>query len=208
MGGIGSGRCSRGRKYSLDDCRRLDINHMVRTSAIPKQGWSSGSWEWCDRNTGEAVLSIGYESNTFCDDRYIQLRYTLTKTQEKFDYRIRLVKTKTRFGGERLWFICPVTYRRVGKLFFHPHRMMFLSRHACRLAYDSQSQSRSDRAINRMWKFKNKLGGYDFFPMRPKGIRERTYRRLLKQVNDLEDRVDTLFSQRFGAMMERWPMLD
>lgn len=98
-------------------------------------------------------------------------------------------------GGSRPWFACPgvvngVTCgRRVAKLYGAGR--YFLCRYCYGLAYSSQSETASDRALRRANKVRMRLGGdpgmLSPFPKRPKGMHLRTYERLHHRVWDAEE---------------------
>lgn len=197
MGSIGSGDWYRSKKSYLDDCRNLCINRMVKLKAISPDGRTSGSWVWTDVQTGEKTSSIGYEScTTDPENMYLRLYYTLTGTGQKVDYKIKLVTTRPRYGGKRFWFICPYKGKRVAKLYLPYGAIYFASRHAYGLKYASQSETVQGRAINRMWRYKNKLGG-EFFPTKPKGMHEKTFKRILNHAYRAETKADKLFFSAF-----------
>jgi hypothetical protein len=151
MGGSGSGifyhwwRSSK--KTVVEDCRRLDANRWMREDILKAGVWHSGSWAWFrDEARTERTSSIGYEVNTREDRPWLRLFYTFTESQDALDYRIRLVTTRSRFGGLRWWFICPLVVngrpcgRRVGKLYLPPHSRYFGCRHCYDLTYTSAQE--------------------------------------------------------------------
>lgn len=180
MGGIGSGQYYRwGKRTNTDNASRLDINRMVKQGAIPRAGWRSGSWIWSDKRTGEQSSSIGYEANTTDkDNSYLRVYYTIKGMDKKMDYKIPIVRTQPNYGGERFWFICPVKGVRVSKLYLPYGGDMFASRQAYRLKYGSQSETFYDRALRKKWKLLAKFDDRYDFPMRPKGMHQKTYKRL------------------------------
>lgn len=107
-------------------------------------------------------------------------------------YQISLDTTPCRFGGQRWWWICPATYRRVAKLYLPNGGLRFLSRGrgAYRLAYTSQREGRIDRMHARSRRLFAKLGadyGEQYgsnWPPKPKGMHWRTYEAIC-------DRLDT-----------------
>lgn len=198
MGGHGSGNWYRSKKTYVDDCRCLDINRMVKLGAIPRNGWQSGSWFWKDAETGETKSTIGYEADTRnTANPYIRIHYTFTEGQRKIDYKVYLSRTQAHYGGERFWFICPSKGRRVSKLYLHPGGDIFASRHAYGLAYESQSESPSDRANSKKWKIVRKTGG-DYCPVRPKGMHHKTFERILDEFWRLEELCDWHLIKKFG----------
>lgn len=54
---------------------------------------------------------------------------------EAFGRKIELITTKTRFGGERFWFVCPSCAKRVGKLYALPENMKAVCRICFRMHY-------------------------------------------------------------------------
>ena len=81
--------------------------------------------------------------------------------------------------GERQWFDCPGCRRRCRILYGGPR---FRCRLCHRLAYETQFESRGQRANRRAHKIRRRLGGSDClmdeFPPRPRGMHWATYRRL------------------------------
>jgi len=190
MGGIGSGSwCRWDKKTTVEDCRVLDLNRMRKCGAIFAQGVTNGSWVWSDPDTDEERSSIGYESNTLeHDNSYLRIDYTFTESQKKIDYKVRLERTRTNYG-ERFWFVCPVTGKRVTKLYLPSGGDIFASRHAYRLPYASQSENAAERALRKKWKLVRKTDG-DMYPVRPKGMHHKTYERLMDKFCQVEEECD------------------
>ena len=94
------------------------------------------------------------------------------------DEVVNLRSTKTSLAGIRRWFECPGCNRR--------SRILYGPRFRCRLchglSYESQFESRTQRANRRARKIRRRLGGSDClmeeFPPRPRGMHWATYRRL------------------------------
>ena len=190
MGGYGSGR--RSSKAKLEDGLRLDLNRLLRCGQLRKHSWTSGTLTWSYVGCGEVIATVGYESDLSASDyQWLRLYYTITRYDEKtkMDYKIRLAKTRTNFGGERLWFICPLTGKRSSVLYSVSGSDYFASRSAYNALYRSQCKSPQDRAIDRMWKLKNRLGGEEFW-LKPKGMHETTYQRKLQEIFDAEELCD------------------
>ncbi len=68
-----------------------------------------------------------------------RLRLSYTRNWEDIAYELRLVGEPCRFGGLRWFAICPVTFRKVSKLYLPPGAKRFLARKAWRLSYASQN---------------------------------------------------------------------
>ncbi len=208
MGGYGSGRNGFSTTAKVDEGLKLDINKLKRDGMLALNSWQSGSLAWTRVGTGEETGSIGYETNTLDkNDMWMRVHYTHTShyndEPNKMDYKIKLETTQPNYGGKRLWFICPLTHERAGVLFSPPGSKWFASRHAYNLKYQSQSRSAHDRAIDRMWKLKNRLGG-DEYLRKQKGMHWKTFERMVEEIHDAEEMCDAYLAQfvmkRFGSL--------
>lgn len=188
----------------VDYCRTLNINRMIETGAIKHGTCKSGSWVWTDSETGKEKASIGYESNTLDEaNPYLRLRYILTDRGKNIDYKIPLTFTRAQYGGQRVWFICPVKLIRTAKLYLPYGSDLFASRQAYGLKYKSQSETPSDRALRKKWKIVHKTDGYDF-PVKPKGMHEKTFERILDEFY----RQDEICMGYMAAFVQkRWGLL-
>ena len=67
-------------------------------------------------------------------DEHLEVIYTNTRGGERKDVRqtVRLTFTRPNYGGKRWWMLCPVSGRRVGKLYLPPGGDVFASRQAWR----------------------------------------------------------------------------
>lgn len=142
MGGHGSTRWGwHSKRLPVEDCAVLDASRWTSTGvlAVPL-GWRAGSFGYHvdSSDWGEPV---------------IWLHYTLPRSDEHFDYPIRMTGTRPNFGGLRWWFLCPVLMRgsrncgrRVGKLYLPPGGRYF----ACRACYDLTYEScqTSDKRVS------------------------------------------------------------
>jgi hypothetical protein len=114
----------------------------------------------------------------------VRLIYTLTLNGEKrnMDERIALIYKPCNFGGSRPWFQCPRCARQVAVLYLRSGR--FACRHCQRVAYSSQSEDVMGRMWRKQQSIEARLG--DNW-LRPKGMRQNTYRRLLDSLMDCEE---------------------
>jgi hypothetical protein len=148
MGGPGSGSHyhwwrSR-KKTTVEDGRSLDAIRWMREGILKPGIWHSGGWAWfSDEVRTEQTSALGYEVNTLSVSPWLRLTYTITRTKEALDYRLRLATTRPRFGGLRWWFVCPLVVngrpcgRRVAKLYLPPGGRYYACRHCNRLTYTS-----------------------------------------------------------------------
>ncbi|PCJ95123.1 MAG: hypothetical protein COA45_12405 [Zetaproteobacteria bacterium] len=202
MGGYGTGRYYRSKKTVIEDYRCLDINRMVKLGSIQPDTRRSGSWTWTNTNTGERVSSFSYTSNTLDPhDMYLNVSYTTVSTDKRHDYNIRIERTSLHYGGHRYWFICPYTGRRVAKLYGANGADKYGSRHAFNLSYASQSEASHDRALRKKWKLLDKVGGDQDWPLKPKGMHQKTFERLLDKFYHNEDIIEGHLVQFLKGMM-------
>jgi len=140
MGGYGSGR-KWTRKFTVEDCRALEISVFINSSAVRSGGWIS--WK---NHTGEVTSSIGYSSD--CSGDYsatLRFTYTLTRDDQRsrIEEPVQLTTTRPFFGGIRWWFVCPLyingraCQRRVRKLYLPSGGTYFGCRTCYNLTYES-----------------------------------------------------------------------
>lgn len=120
MGGWGSGpRRPGGRKWAVENCHVLDVA-ALRRAGVLAAGDRAGSLAlggYTPRGTVDYAVTVGETGGV------LRLVYRLPKTDERFDYPVRLEPTPCRFGGRRWWLVCPLAVegkacgRRVQKLY-------------------------------------------------------------------------------------------
>jgi len=165
----------------VEDYRHIDIRRWRRKGFLrPGEGFG---WYWRYEDGRES--SIGVEVS----EEAVRLSYSVGEAarRRKLDYEVRLDWTLCHFGGTRPWFICPGRGcgRRVARLYFLG--LYFLCRHCHGLGY---GEGRPYRLLRRVRRIRTRLGGsaglsYPF-PLRPKGMWRRTYRRLRLEAEALE----------------------
>ena len=209
MGGFGSGRPSGSGRGTVESARAIDVNKLQREGCL-KPGWNGG-WQWTSggKQTGWIGLRAGPD--------HVRLSYKVRVAGGEWqdvEEAGRGTRERGRFGGSRAYLICPgvvngrVCARRVVKLYGAGRH--FLCRHCYRLAYACQGESSLDRTHRRVRKVRRRLGGtdnlFDRFPERPKGMWERTYRRLRDRIINDEMRAEAMFviqGQQLLARIDR-----
>ncbi len=199
MGGAGSGLSEfYGARPIVEDTLSLDVRELKRRGCL-KPG---GSWTWSWSADGEPLGAIGIAA--FHDS--LILGHTWGRQGESSEtkcYAIALVWTRCHFGGERPWFLCPMPgcQRRVAILYAGER---FACRHCRNLAYDSQRRPSYWRAGERANKIRKRLGWpYGIFTergSRPKGMHEKTYRRLLAEYDALAGYCEAIVGACFGTL--------
>jgi hypothetical protein len=173
-------------KYAVEDYRALNITSLRRDGVLVP-GYSC-NWQWS--RAGEVVASIGLA----VESRYSLRLHYQSRSQgavpEQHNYAVGITWTPCHLGGERPWFNCPGCDRRVGKLYSSTH---FVCRHCLKLNYATQQASKRDRALNRSWTLRRRLGcdagmyviAADCIP-RPKGMHRKTFARHIERLERVE----------------------
>jgi hypothetical protein len=132
MGGYGSG-WAREKKTPVEDCWVLSVGKLQRDKLVRQGLRSYRSMTWTNTATGDKKASIGYEIDTLDADAWLRLRYTLERSGEAVDYRVRLTTKPLPWGGVRWGFLCPGRNcgRACRKLYLPNGGRYF----ACRLCY-------------------------------------------------------------------------
>lgn len=108
---------------------------------------------------------------------------------------IRLAHTACNYGKSRPWFVCPVCQRRAGVLYMRAGR--FACRRCQRVSYASQSGD----ILDRMWCKQSKIEArLDAHLQRPRGMRQKTYGRLMELLEACEERSEHAFVE-FAAKL-------
>lgn len=153
MGGFGSGRYIRlvsRSKYSVADKNvlRLDIRELYKDDFV--QGEARGSITWLQQ--GKPVASIGTRFDPCRLALVLDYEFGIPPVPVK--ERVYLTYTACNYGGDRPWFVCPSCGRRCAVLW---GKGRFLCRLCQRVAYASQNESGSSRAIRRVHEIRAKL---------------------------------------------------
>ncbi len=190
MGGWGSGGGRNATKTT--DLRRIDLADLRRLNMLRECGPRLFCWS---RN-GESVASVGVEYRR----TKIILKYRVREYGGEWTpirEEIPLARTAQKFGGERIWFVCPGCGRRCRAIYGGDY---FRCRKCHKATYPSQYEDYYNRLISRAQDVRIKLGasgGMDeLFPPKPKWMRWKTYRRL--------ERDDELAGAMFWAMLREY----
>ena len=184
MGGSGSGRRQRYQRRTTEGYLALDISVLRRRGLL--QPGRSGTIAWSREGARLGSASL------FAESGRLRLSYQTTTSEgsaERIDERIEIWSTQTLLGGQRQWFRCPGCHRQCRILYGGPR---FRCRLCHGLSYESQFESRTQRANRRARKIRRRLGGSDClmeeFPPRPRGMHQSTYQRLQVQEAAADER--------------------
>jgi hypothetical protein len=157
------------------ECARLDVHELAREGKLKlgTRGWLFGA--------------ISFEVTGGPDARQLVLEFPLKSAGgELLDPLQQIICCywrKAHFGGRYLMFTCPECHRPVRVLYARAYdRIFFFSCHKCAgITYQSTMGHRWDRSARRIEKLRARLkwGAGGTMPIKPRGMHERTYQRIL-----------------------------
>lgn len=197
MGGFGSGN-----RWNHSGRGTCEANHRVDIRFMRKQGFlypgSQGTLSWS--RGGEQTGWIRFRSSS----NNLQLIYRARPAGGDWvdvDEQFVIEKLNQPFGGTRGYFICNGCHRRCMVLY---GGMRFRCRKCSNLSYASQNESETDRACSKARQIRKRLGCEgtfdDPFPPKPKGMHWKTYNRLEKECEFLEQRLEAHFAMLIGRL--------
>lgn len=178
---LGAGRPAY--KVKGEQLQRVDVRVWARKGLLTGNRFFSWSWNRGGEPTGSIGVKVTPQSA-------VTLEYSLTYDGERrsISERVELIYKPCNFGGARPWFQCPRCARQVAVLYMRSGR--FGCRHCQRVAYSSQSEDVMARTWREQRRIEEKIGE-DW--QRPKGMRQRTYERLMDRLEDCQSRRDEAF---------------
>jgi hypothetical protein len=194
MGGYGSGRYFKhDTRITLDELTSLSVTEMARKQIFAIGSDTSGTISWNNSDSAISFIASTHDDQNL----YLRLQYKLLSSNEFQDYTIRLSRTSMRFGGWRWWFHCPKTDHRVTRLYLVPEDGRFVSRHAYKLLYSSQTHGDFDRALAMRKKYKNQLG--DFVYLKPFRMHQKTYDWLFERFRYYDAKVNEIAANKVSS---------
>ena len=177
MGGMGSGRS--GWRLLCESCPSIDIRQWMRDGdLVPGQHFAL---RWSNTNLIVSVLA-----------GFGEVQLTVDGTSRW----VSLGNTPCHFGGQRVWFCCPVCMAHVANLYFRSRQ--FACRRCQRLAYRVENLNRVQRLWAASVRIERRLGD-DLG--RPKGMHQATYMTLLARHRTI---IDTRYSSFNVATRKRF----
>ncbi len=191
MGGYGSGRWAHHRKKATVEAYYcVDIaTFKVEISRILQGRFFGVEWSMplSGSVTRELCVALSNEEGV--------LFLRLAIPGHGVNDTILLTSSEPHYGGRRWWLTCPQCRRRVRKIYWSAGCPNFRCRKCRDLAYRSQRRRWFERQAQRIVKIKGQLGARGTAtapaaptPLRPKGMRETTYWRLVGTLRNAERR--------------------
>ncbi|MCH4248628.1 MAG: hypothetical protein LKF82_12510 [Acinetobacter populi] len=176
----------------------LTISRLHK-SGVLEHGYIGG-WQW---DNGKASIGIKTIKQ--------QLILNYTSKGKPFNYPVQIVTTPCNYGGVRYWFECPNCHKRVGKLYI-AENLMFECRKCQNLNYATQQNDKLGsvttvlcRLRNRLnWEYENALPLPIYKQIKPKGMHETTFQRLVARHEYIEWKRNKICVQNFKAFAKRY----
>lgn len=194
-------------RANLQEGLGLNLNRLMRQGFLSPGAWSGPRLlTWSYIYTRERVASVWLSSDLSCPfNAWVKIEY------EGSSQTIYLTRQDRHFGGGQWYFVCPRTNAYCSVLWLPPGATFFASRKhwGRRVAYGSQFQARHDRALSQAQTIRYRLAGADFAgidefdPPKPKGMRWRTYDRLITKSRRLEGIADERTFSLIYQLMQR-----
>jgi hypothetical protein len=205
VGGDGSGRHWTSVKATTSQYYGLDIRRWPRDVLLTP----GLAFRTCWVQDGKELISVNVRTEL---DRVILsygYRRTDGQTWQSLEYSVRIEWTRCNYGGKRAWFRCPARGcgRRAAILYLGGE--FFACRHCYQLVYQCQREPAHARALRKAVAIREKLSvspaGIVVFPIKPKGMHERTYQRLLTAYKDADARSLPPFLRRLICQRSKDP---
>ncbi len=183
MGGRGSGRTQSFATDKCEDYRSIDLAWLRRQNS--RSSGREGRLTWSRNDAVFASVSYSLEDTNL---RLIYRTRSYGGNWKDVAETLPITTTKTNFGGQRHWFICPSCRHRCRKIYGGSY---FRCRRCHGLKYESQYERNFNRAATQAHKLRSRLGQSgsldDSFPEKPKGMHWRTYHRLQQRDTELQN---------------------
>lgn len=141
-GGCRWGAGRPGTRRVAEDLMRIDLRVLRRLDLLKRRGPFRFAWSVAGEEVGSAVLEVFDERLTVRLHAQVAQGVWQPMTQS-----VRLEATPCRFGGSRLWAVCPACRGRVLALYWANAR--FACRGCQSVRYRSQGESARHRSIAR-----------------------------------------------------------
>jgi hypothetical protein len=173
------------KRNRLEDGIKLDLNKL-RVQAT-SQSEPTQQVIYCNPRYSADARRFGLLVWRFSSATRGSMRLLL----DSLDQSIDLVALPRHFGGQQLYFLCPVTGRRASVLWLPPGESCFASRQAWgnQFAYASQFQTRTYRARSVAHEVSCRLSDKDYSPIyhvspppKPRYMHQGTYEKLLMRL--------------------------
>lgn len=197
MGGYGSGRWGGSPTIEATASYVLSAATLKRMRPGTR---TNVSLRWSDGFEAAVVFDATHPGGA-----YVELRHAIrAKDERDVSYRVCLARSFPPYGGGRWWFVCPRHQRRAFKLYLPLGGHQFWSRQAYGLGYACQRGTALDRAHRHKSKIERALWWDGDEPVRPPGMWHKTFTRMLVELEDAVERVDTVWLPHALRLLSRY----
>lgn len=135
-------------KERVENCAVLDVLELAHAGHLVEGSRAGRTWS----RAGREIAALFWHVEDDCLRPDVLLNGDMIN---KHPWPVELTRTRTSFGAERVWFLCPMLGERVRKLYLPPQGSNFGCRSCHSLSYASR-QTRASGHWNRMT-FRDKL---------------------------------------------------
>lgn len=211
--GSGGARSGAGRpayKVKTGSLKSIDVRLFARLGYLKGEG--AYSWHWYLRGEPAGNIHVHVNareqsallrdiangaSQTMSLISHLRLVYAATINGKLTQYndRVDLAYTACNYGKSRPWFVCPLCYKRLAKLYLRFG--YFACKHCQKVAYSSQSQDAIDRTWGVQYKIEARIGENH---KRPKGMHHKTFAALREKLYQTVWVRETAIDARVGQL--------
>lgn len=194
MGGFGSGKVRR--RGNLYHSKEINIRYLKKNGYLSSNQPQVLGWRRDGKITGSVCVSF--------TENQIQIDWKQKEGDQEWEDKqasISIEKTACRFGGTQPWFICPTCHRKVINLYLHS-KGQWSCRQCADLFYPSENESKLDRQRRKVDRLKSKLR--EDYWIKPKGMHQKTFDRLLNQYLDAETQYHRLTKEAIEKLVSRF----
>ena len=193
MGGIGSGRgCWRSKNF-VEETRFITSKWVKAHLQLLQKQPLQVNWHQGKESLGSASVSLVNHNQLFVQYKYRRSCEGDWSTVTEF---IPLQFSACRYGGSRVWFICPKCGRRAAFIYVDT---VVACRSCLGLHYQSEYEDDISRLQSKTRKIFDRIG-HDY--ARPKGMHHKTYECLLSKANELQISQDKLIEAKFRKLVQ------
>ena len=184
-------------RYTWDQIAALDADHMASWGAFAEDGQTTVDFD----DDELPVLAFTMERGP---DQFTASYQWIANGKPAGEFvhsRIAVERRPCRFGGSRVYFICPCCRRRVLRLAVLPGG---LNCGTCgRVTWATRREQPRDRTLRKVNKIAARLGGSTWLDaaIRPPHMRRKTFDALMQKRAALEERLNADFTARVERLV-------
>lgn len=188
MGGIGSGRSCWRSKNFVEETRFITSKWVKAHLQLLQKQPLQVNWYQGKESIGSVSVSL-VNLNQLCV--WYKYRRSCESDWLAVCEFISIQLSACRYGGVRLWFICPKCGKRITNIYVDT---VVACRNCLGLRYQCEYEDEMSRLQSKTRKIFDRIGNDC---VRPKGMHRKTYERLICEAIELQNRQDSLIEAKF-----------